>query len=93
MRIFAFIVSRFQRVFFSFFGFFGVLRSISALVASDGTQLESDNACNYTQGAAKRADSTGGDVFEDFGINGGCGAGADEGGRGIGAVFRCSFDL
>lgn len=39
LRIFAFIVSRFQRVFFSFFG---VLRSISALVASDGTQLESD---------------------------------------------------
>lgn len=42
LRIFAFIVSRFQRVFFSFFDFFGVLRSISALVASDGTQLESD---------------------------------------------------
>lgn len=54
LRIFAFIVSRFQRVFFSFFGFFGVLRSISALVASDGTQLESDTRV-ISRGRIQRA--------------------------------------
>lgn len=51
LRIFAFIVSRFQRVFFSFFG---VLRSISALVASDGTQLESDTRV-ISRGRIQRA--------------------------------------
>lgn len=54
LRIFAFIVSRFQRVFFSFFDFFGVLRSISALVASDGTQLESDTRV-ISRGRIQRA--------------------------------------